>query len=608
MPAGVDGGAAEEAGRAAGGANPQAFDGEGLGLFHSHPEADGGLGAGVGVVFVAFEGVDDEAVGFAVVLELHLSGRELLLHRVAAPGGFAGGAGAFPGGATQLFQGALEVEAELEELFFFQPDEGVGAAGRGDQPEGAASGASEGFGGDGAGGAEVVACCAVCHSAAIIDAAGAAGKGLLPKMSASVVMPTAASIATDIPTAAERAVRRRIGRGGPITFAEYMDAALYGPGGYYTRAAAGADYYTSPQVHPAFGALLAVQAFGFWTVLGCPHPFTILEAGAGDGLLCRDILTAAQYLPPGFGEAVRYILCDRRGAAGWERGFPNARRIAGDALRMPSIGVGCIIANELLDALPVHRVRMEGGRLREVYVRLAADAADGYEAPLVERSGDPSTSLLQRRLDGLGIRLAEGQTAEICLQLDDWGQSIAGALDAGFVLAIDYGRAAADLYDPAQRPDGTLVTYRGHRQTDAPLRDAGRQDITAQVDFTSAARAGEAAGLTTIGGMTQGRLLHRLGLQTIRRNGAMAVDDSDGGGRVWLAALTHLARPGGLGDFGALLQSKGVAPERAAALLGWVDGDGPAAPSPASLAPAALAALIPPDALTLGAGRTPVAG
>ena len=602
MAAGVDGRAAEEARRPAGGANPQAFHGQGFGLFHSHPEADRGLGAGVGVVLVALKGVDDEAVGLAVVLELHLAGRELLLHRVAVPGGFAGGAGAFAGGAAQLLQGALEVEAQLEQLLLFQPDEGLGAAGGGDQPKGAASGASEGFGGHRAGGAEVVACCAVCHNVAMIDAAAAAGKGLPPKMPAFIAMLTA-----DIPTAAERAVRRRIGRGGPITFAEYMDAALYGPGGYYTQAAAGADYYTSPQVHPAFGALLAVQAYGFWTALGCPHPFNILEAGAGDGLLCRDILTAAPYLPHGFADAIRYILCDRRAAAGWERGFPNARRIVGDALRLPPIGVGCIIANELLDALPVHRVRMESGRLRELYVALAPDAADGYEAPLVEQPGAPSTGRLQRRLDGLGITLAEGQTAEICLLLDDWGQSVAGALDAGFILTVDYGRAAADLYDPAQRPDGTLVTYRRHRQTDTPLRDAGRQDITAQVDFTSVARAGEAAGLTTIGGMTQGRLLHRLGLQTIRRSGATAapaaVDDGDYGGRAWLAALTHLARPGGLGDFGALLQSKGVAPARAAALLGWLDGDGPASPSSA-----ALTALIPPDALMLGPERVPVAG
>lgn len=436
-------------------------------------------------------------------------------------------------------------------------------------------------------------------------------------------MPTAAiptgatpadpSIAADIPTAAERAVRRRIARGGPITFADYMNAALYGPGGYYTRAAAGADYYTSPQVHPAFGALLAVQAHGFWTALGCPHPFNILEAGAGDGLLCRDLLTAAPYLPHGFADAVRYILCDRRAAAGWEQGFPNARRIAGDALRLPPIGAGCIIANELLDALPVHRVRMTGGRLRELYVALAPDAADGYEAPLVEQPGPPSTELLQRRLDDLGIRLTEGQTAEICLQLDDWAQSVAGALDAGFVLTIDYGRAAADLYDTTRRPDGTLVTYRRHRQTDTPLRNAGRQDITAQVDFTSTARAGEAAGLTTIGAMPQGRLLHRLGLQTIRRNGppaavapAAAVDDGDRSARAWLTALTHLARPGGLGDFGALLQSKGVPPAQATTLLTWLDDtDGTASPSPA---PAALAALIPPDALTLGPERTPIAG
>ena len=263
-----------------------------------------------------------------------------------------------------------------------------------------------------------------------------------------------------IPTAAERAIRRRIARRGPVPFAEYMAAALYGPGGYYTRAGANplADYYTAPQVHPAFGALLAVQLFHLWTLLARPRPFAVIEAGAGDGLLCRDILTAARHLPAGFADALQYTLCDLRSAPGWESAYPNARRVVASALRLPRVGAaGCILSNELLDALPVHRVRMDAGRLRELYVALSPDAADGYEGTLFEQPGPPSTPRLQRRLDDLGIALADGQTAEICLLLDDWAASAAAALDAGFVITIDYGRAAADLYDPGaaspRRPD-----------------------------------------------------------------------------------------------------------------------------------------------------------
>ena len=446
-----------------------------------------------------------------------------------------------------------------------------------------------------------------------------------------------------IPSPAERAIRRRIARRGPITFADYMDAALYGPGGYYTRAVADADaaanagpladYYTAPQVHPAFGALLAILLFRCWTLLGRPRPFAVIEPGAGDGLLCRDILTAAAALPDGFAAAIRYTLCDRRPHPGWERGFANARRIVGDfisnddALRWPPGGFNCVISNELLDALPVHRVRMDAGQLRELYVAIAPDVADGYEGPLIELAGNPSTPQLQRRLDDLGITLADGQTAEICLLLDDWAAAAAGALSAsGFVITIDYGRDAADLYDPAQRPHGALVTYRRHRQTDTPLTDAGRQDITAQVDFTAVRQAGARAGLTTVGSVAQGWLLHRLGLQTLRRTGPPP-DYGDGGGWqtlpagpagrppdylppdfaasdddgiAWRTGLTHLARPGGLGDFRVLVQAKGVAEPAASSLLSWLS-DGAAGAS--DYAPADLAALLPADALRLGPER-----
>ena len=441
-------------------------------------------------------------------------------------------------------------------------------------------------------------------------------------------MPTPPTKIDQPPTPAERAIRRRIARHGPITFADFMATALYAPGGYYTRPTAGSDYYTSPRIHPAFGALLAVQLFHLWNLLERPNPFTVIEPGGGDGLLCRDILTASHHLPDDFAYTIRYTIVDPIQAAGHETPFPNADHVAADIFSLDPASLPtpahCVLSNELLDALPVHRVRMEGGRLRELHVAIESDVADGYEGALFELPGDPSTPALERRLADLGIALAEGQTAEICLFLDAWAGNTAALLDAGFVLTIDYGRAATDLYDPTLRPAGALVTYRNHRQTDAPLRDIGRQDITTQVDFTSVRRAGQAAGLTAVGNVPQGLFLQRLGLQTIRRNAAPP--DKGGSGwitlpvgadglpldtlpdtflpqpddsRAWHSNLTHLAHPGGLGDFRVLLQSRGLAPERAAASLSWLDGE----PAAHGYTPSSLAAMIPPESLTLGPER-----
>ena len=413
-----------------------------------------------------------------------------------------------------------------------------------------------------------------------------------------------------------------------------MNAALYAPGGYYTRPAAGSDYYTSPRVHPAFGALLAVQLFHLWSLLERPDPFAVLEPGAGDGLLCRDILGAARHLPHGFADAMRYTVLDHRADPGWEDGMPGTSRITGSVLahHVPAMPAPfhCVLSNELLDALPVHRVRMEGGRIRELCVGMGPDVADGYEGALIEVPREPSTPALERRIADLGMTLQDGQTAEICLLLDRWADTVASLIESGFVLTIDYGRVAQDLYDPTARLHGTLVTYRAHRQTDAPLHDVGRQDITAQVDFTSVAQAGERAGLTTVGNVSQGWLLPRLGSQTVRRNcappehhgggwftlpagpdgmppdtlptdfGASSVDD----GRAWHTGLTHLARPGGLGDFRVLVQAKGLAPERAGHALSWLDGDAGERDYTAD----SLAAVIPPDALMFGPERIRLTG
>lgn len=389
---------------------------------------------------------------------------------------------------------------------------------------------------------------------------------------------------------AEAEIRRRIAARGAIPFAEFMELALYHPaGGYYTaggRVGARGDFFTSPAAHPAFGALLAAQLFQMWQLLERPAPFTVAEAGAGDGLLCRDILSAAALLPDGFANCLRYVGIDRRAGGGYEGGLPGAHRIAAAGLPLRGM-TGCVLSNELLDAMPAHQVTLEGGRLREIYV-----AADGDG--LVTQTGEPSTPLLARRLAGLGVALAEGQVAEVNLALDGWAAAAAQSLRRGFVLTIDYGRPARELYDAAERFRGTLTSFYQHTQTDRPLERIGRQDLSAQVDFTSLARAGAQAGLNFLGYTTQSAFLGHLGLRRWLSHRADAAPRP-----AELAGMRELAKPGGLGDFKVMAQGKNIGRP-------WLWGFHRAADA------AALAAQTPPPTLTpqhldLPSGRFPAA-
>ena len=350
---------------------------------------------------------------------------------------------------------------------------------------------------------------------------------------------------------AEREIRRRIRKRGPITFAEFMEVALYHPScGYYTgpeRIGASGDFYTSPSVHPAFGALLAVQLWQMWQLLGCPSPFTVLEPGAGNGLLCRDIVSAASGLAGDFASSLRYLCIDRRNAPGHERGLPGVARVATNRLPFQGI-VGCVLSNELHDAMPVHQVTLADGRLQEAMVGLEGDS-------LIAGTAKPSTPLLEERLNSLGIELAEGQVAEINLHLDLWAAEAAACLDRGFVLAIDYGRQAADLYSAKERYRGTLTTYHRHIQTDRPLERIGEQDISAQVDFTSLAHAGANAGMDFLGYDTQAAFLRNLGIEHLLRHRPVGPPRQAQADRV---GIRELVKRGGLGDFKVMAFGKGV--------------------------------------------------
>ena len=212
--------------------------------------------------------------------------------------------------------------------------------------------------------------------------------------------------------------------------------------------------------------------------------------------------------------------------------------------------VGFVLANEVLDALPTHRVAMRGGRLREI-------AVGWRDGAFVDVEIEPSAPGLAERLDAEGVTLADGQRAEICLALDAWIGDAVRSLARGVLLLIDYGYRAGELYDPIRRRDGTLRAYLRHRVHDDPYRHVGRQDLTAHVDVTAVEGAATAAGLDHLGTTTQAEFLVGLGteglLQAIQADPATTIED-------YLAvrsALMRMLDPGAMGRFRVMAFGRG---------------------------------------------------
>ena len=334
----------------------------------------------------------------------------------------------------------------------------------------------------------------------------------------------------------EAEIRGRIASNGPITFAEFMDVALYHPnGGYYTREwkdPARRDYYTSPFAHPAFSALIAVQLETMWKALDCPVPFHVVEMGAGSGLMARDITEYARQHLVSFSRAMRYVTVEK----------------AGDDA--PRGVVGCVLSNELIDAFPVHRFQIRDGKLVELFVDVDADG-QFHSVP-----GEPSTPQLAQRLDGFDLQLPNGTRGEINLRIGEWAGRASEIIERGFVVTIDYGHESKELYSP-QRSRGTLQTYYKHTSGSSPYQWIGRQDITAHVDFTTVIEEGREVGLEPICLMTQEEYLNRLGLKVLTdrlRDRDLLPRDV----RANTTAMRDLVDPDGLGGFKALIQEKGT--------------------------------------------------
>jgi SAM-dependent MidA family methyltransferase len=333
-------------------------------------------------------------------------------------------------------------------------------------------------------------------------------------------------LAAPLPDSDPRIVARiaeEIRAGGPMTFARFMELALYDPkAGYYAGGAGDmgpgrlGDFLTAPEGHPIFGWSIARFLEATWRALDRPNRFVVREHGAGSGALAAGVLDGLRRSGSGLLDAIEYEAAEIAPA----RLDALAARLAANNLdrhlRPPTDepAPGAVLANELLDALPVHRV--EGGEDGELLERFVIIEDDGRFG---SRSGAPATPALAERLEAEGIALAPGQQAEICLALDAWVAGSTAPLARGVALLIDYGDDAAGLYDPGR--GSMLRAYHRHRVHADPFVAIGRQDLTAHVDLTAVARAAAAAGLELIGRTTQGPFLADLqagellvGLQT----------------------------------------------------------------------------------------------
>jgi SAM-dependent MidA family methyltransferase len=357
------------------------------------------------------------------------------------------------------------------------------------------------------------------------------------------------------------AIASEVTASGPIPFVRFMELALYHPQfGYYMRPSEPAtqrigwkgDFYTSSDVHPMLGQALAKQVEQMDRLLGQPSPFTIVEMGPGKGLLARHILSISQRDYRSLFHRLHYVLIERSPAmreaqrhalAPWlDR--PDLITWVDDLAQIPPHSLtGLCLSNELVDSFPVHRIQVTARGIEELWV----DYRDGR---FVECLNPLSSNQLASHLRRIPSNWPEGYRTEINLHALDWMADVAQRLHRGFALTIDYGHTAQDLYS-VDRKRGTFLCYRQHTTSENPFLHVGEQDMTAHVDFSSLATAGQEQGLQTTGFTNQMSFLMGLGIEQMLTG--LSQDSPE------LTAAIQLLRPNGMGTtFKVLVQHKAV--------------------------------------------------
>jgi SAM-dependent MidA family methyltransferase len=361
----------------------------------------------------------------------------------------------------------------------------------------------------------------------------------------------------------------RIQRTGPLTFAEYMRMALYQPDyGYYVsgqlKMGWEGDYYTSSDVSPFFAHCVGRQLYEMWVRLKRPVPFVVQEQGAGRANLEGVVRSWTEKEAPDLANALDYRSTDiRQRLDALSPTQQNGQQLTS----APHV----LFSNELVDAFPVHIVQLNQGKLYEVYV--AEENGRLYEV-----LDEPSSSEVASYLDRFRIRwqdFGEGWRAEINLNALRWMQQSTSLLLGegpykrhGFLLAIDYGEKAKQLYTTYRRR-GTLACYYKHQPGERPLVRPGEQDLTAHVNFSALIDEGRQAGLRLHAFETQASWLTRMGiydeLDRIRKRDFAVLDSARGSDKGQIALLqwhnlrqrvSTLTDPYGMGNFKVLTMKR----------------------------------------------------
>jgi len=366
---------------------------------------------------------------------------------------------------------------------------------------------------------------------------------------------------TSASTELERKLIERIKREGPITFCAFMHAALYDPElGYYNterlKIGATGDYFTSSNVHPAFGAVLAQALIELLAELGVEYPMTLAEIGAGTGQLAFDILSAIRDENPVIFDNLTYIIVET-----------SPRMIKLQQQRLESFGdrvrwceldelehspiLGIAFSNEFVDAMPVHRIRLEGDAIQEQYI---TESSEAWEARLKLDWGRPSTERLHNYVVRMDMTFSQGQVVEVNLAAIRWLARMSRAISQGFLVTIDYGDTVQQLWSP-DRPQGTLRSFYKHQLIDMPLGRIGEQDITASVNFTALIEYGRELGFQLHSFERQTAFLIRMGLIdriSTKYGSSNPLDDLSE-----RLAVKNLFAPGGISDhFRVLVQRR----------------------------------------------------
>lgn len=348
-----------------------------------------------------------------------------------------------------------------------------------------------------------------------------------------------------------------------ITFYDFMQMALYEDElGYYTKDKSkigkSADFYTSSSVGPIFGQVISNSFIEMLPYTTSGDSYSILEIGGGDGRFARDVLDNYKNNHKSVYQKLKYYMLETS---------PYHKNLQANYLsehidrvewldNMSDINnfEGIIFSNELIDAFPVHKVKKEEGILKETYVTFN-EATEQFE----EKTDQLSNDRLENYFTEQGIVLKEGQTAEVNLAAIDWVKSIGDKLKKGYVVTIDYGYLADELY-ASYRHNGTLMCYYRHIANENPYINIGEQDITAHVNFSILIENGHNIGLDEVWFTTQSNFLLNSGIlsylqevdineKNILRDEALRLN----------RAIRQLVTPGEMGEtFKILIQQKAI--------------------------------------------------